>query len=129
MLGSLKPHHTSHVLNYFDRYRGWPNEQSFIEALISNFDSTAVYCVDDLDYPVAWSIQYPFGKMGGLYALDKFRKRNLGLLVAQEMVRTTRARGFLPWSALRVENTIMRTVSAKFGGLESNYTVKRLKLE
>lgn len=129
VLGSLKPHHIPHVLIYYDYYRGWPNELFFVKSSISNFISVALFHVDNLDYPVAWSFQLPCGRMSGLYSLEIFRKNNLGSFVAVEMARATAAEGFVPWTVLQVGNTVMRKMNTKNGGFETNYTVKALMLE
>ncbi len=67
VLGSLKPHHTPLVVKHWDRLRGWPKEMSYYEGLISNFESRALYSVDDLDSPVTWSLQHVYGSIGDCF--------------------------------------------------------------
>ncbi|XP_064385665.1 uncharacterized protein LOC135334440 isoform X2 [Halichondria panicea] len=128
VLGSLKPHHTPLVVKHWDRLRGWPKEMSYYEGLISNFESRALYSVDDLDSPVTWSLQHVYGSIGGLFSIEAFRENSLGSFVAMEMSKAVAAQGLTPWSVLQVENTTMRKMSAKLGGLESKYTLKRSAL-
>ncbi len=128
VLGSLKPHHTPLVVEHWGRLRGWPKEMSYFEDLISNFVSRALYSVDDRDSPVTWSLQHVYGCMGNLFSIEAFREKSLGSFVAIEMIKAVAAQGFTPWSVLQVENTTMRKMNAKLGGLESKYTLKRSAL-
>ncbi len=127
VLGCLKPHHAPLVVEHWPKpghVHGWPKQRSYYEGLISNFESRALYSVDDLNSPVSWCLQYGYGSVGGFFSLESYRNKTLGLFTFVELCKAVVAQGFTPWSVVRVWDTRVRNMTAKYGGCESKHTLK-----
>ena len=129
MLGSLRAQHTPLVTRHWRKFDGWPRNTTYIQSLISDFHTKAVYSHDNLDTPVAWILQYPFGRLGGLYTLKEYRYKDFGTLLTVELSKAIAESGLMPEALTEVGNKGSRRITAKLGFVESHYHLNWLVLE
>lgn len=123
VIGHLHTKHTSLVTKHWSKLQGWPRHHSYVESLISDFDTKAIYSVHDLDSPVAWIMQYPFGRLAGLYTLKEYRHKEFGTLLTIELCKAIAASGLMPEALTEVHNGPSRRITAKLGFVESPHTL------
>ncbi|XP_064398452.1 glycine N-acyltransferase-like [Halichondria panicea] len=122
--GHLYGKHTSLVTKHLWKFQDWPRVNSYYKSLISSFENRAIYSNDNMDSPVAWIVQYPFGRAGGLHTLKEYRDKHFGTLLSLEMSKVMESRGFMTWSI--TDSTATRKIMANMGLSESESRVKCL---
>ncbi len=122
--GHLYGKHTSLVTKHLWKFQDWPRVNSYYKSLISSFENRAIYSNDNMDSPVAWIVQYPFGRAGGLHTLKEYRDKHFGTLLSLEMSKVMESRGFMTWSI--TDSTATRKIMVNMGLSESESRVKCL---
>ena len=85
-----------------------------------------MYHCGDLDNPVAWIMQYPFGRLAGLYTLRQYRQKDFGTLLTVALSKSIAASGLIPEALTEVKNTASRKITQKLGFVESTYHLQWL---
>lgn len=116
VLGELAPRHAEHVASYYDYYNDWPNKMSYFEGMIRNFSSVAVYSVDDLNTPVAWAMQHPYGEQAHQYTLKEHRRKGLASIVKRRLCEKMITEGILPSYEVDVDDPNLEAISQLGGG-------------
>ncbi|XP_064403361.1 glycine N-acyltransferase-like isoform X3 [Halichondria panicea] len=128
VLGHLNSRHIPLLAKHWGKFHGWTSSPYYISKLILDFETIALYSVNDLDIPVAWILQNPFGRPSSIYITEEYRGMNLGTLLTVEMFKAVTSQGLIPETFTELGNNF-RNITAKLGGIESDYTLKWLLLE
>lgn len=88
-----------------------------------------MYHHDDPDNPVAWVLQYPIGRLGGLYTLKEYRQKGFGVLLTEALSKSVAANGLIPETLTEIRNKVSRKVPQKLGFIMSNYNSQWLVLK
>ncbi len=84
--------------------------------------------MNNLDTPVAWILQNPFGHPSSIYTMEEYRGMNLGTLLTVEMFKAVASQGLIPETFAELGNN-SRNITTKLGSIESDYTLKWLLLD
>ena len=91
----------------------------YFRYLIRNFHSVGLFAREDLDKPVAWCLQYPFGQPGHLYVLEKYRRKGFASLMYAHICKSIQDEGFIPAISVDEQNHISESLCKKLGFLQS----------
>ena len=64
------------VTAHWPRLHDWPKKETYFQELITNYPTTALFHVDNLDMPVSYLVQFPCGQNFG-FTMESYRGKGL----------------------------------------------------
>ena len=82
VFGKLGPHHAEMVASQWPRLHHWPNKVAYFKELIESYCSSAIYSTENLDVPIAYCVQLPYGGQMFSYTDEKYRGKQLSWTIS-----------------------------------------------
>ena len=119
-LGKLEPHHTQYISEYWwPLFAGKPWIAPLMEALITNYDTSAVFVADNPTVPVSWALLWPWGHLAHVYTVEAYRRRGLSTAVQSDLCNKVLANGDTPGAWALPNNEAIIRLLIKQGFIES----------
>lgn len=120
ILGKLEPHHAQYVSEYWwPMFAGKPWVAPLMEALITNYDSSAMYAADNPTVPVAWALLWPWGHLAHVHTMEAYRRKGLSTAVQRDLCNKVLANGDIPGAMAVAKNEPIIRLLIKQGFSES----------
>ena len=95
-----------------------------MEALITNYDTSAVFAVDSPTVPISWAMLWPWGCIANAHTVEAYRQKGLSIVVQNDLCKKVLANGDLPGTFMFPDNEPNVRLAIKLGFTE----VSRLKM-
>ena len=90
-----------------------------MEALITNYDTSAVFVADNPTVPVSWALLWPWGHLAHVYTVEAYRQRGLSTTVQSDLCNKVLANGNIPGAMTLPKNEPIIRLLSKQGFIES----------
>lgn len=122
----LEEVHADYIVSFWPYFNQVPStvKISYFKTLIRNFHSVGIFNKKELDKPIAWCVQYPYGALGNLFVMEDYRRRGFASLIIEYMCKRIQRDGMVPYAGVTLKDDAGTKLLNKMGFVEFSKWLK-----